>query len=251
MIYLFSQEGRQALEALAGRSILYAFDFDGTLAPISSDRDAVVIPQTIKQSLKALAARMPCAIVSGRSLDDLVPRVDEAVPYLIGNHGLESPFTPTETLYEARETCRIWMKDILRDSAALRAGGIDIEDKQYSVTFHYRHAVDVAASRTGLLKLLRELSPVPHVLFGKLSLNILPPGQRGKGEGVSRLMKHLRQEGVFYVGDEETDENVFETNDGLVVGVRVGRQKKSRAGYYLNHQGEVEDLLQFLVRWLK
>ena len=35
MTYLFSDEGRLALRALASRPILYAFDFDGTLARIS------------------------------------------------------------------------------------------------------------------------------------------------------------------------------------------------------------------------
>ncbi|THJ11862.1 MAG: hypothetical protein CAF43_004115 [Nitrospira sp. CG24C] len=75
MTYLLSEEGRRALRALAEKPILYAFDFDGTLAPISSDRDAVQIPPSINEWIKELAKRAPCAVVSGQALADLAPQV--------------------------------------------------------------------------------------------------------------------------------------------------------------------------------
>ncbi|HLZ35477.1 MAG TPA: trehalose-phosphatase, partial [Nitrospira sp.] len=66
MIYLLSDEGRRAMSAVATRPILYAFDFDGTLAPISPDRNAVKISYSVSEWLKELARRAPCAVVSGR-----------------------------------------------------------------------------------------------------------------------------------------------------------------------------------------
>ena len=86
-------EGLNDLRALATRSILYAFDFDGTLARISSDRRGVKLSPSTHGWLRELATRAPCAIISGRALSDLASRVNGAVPYLIGNHGLESPLT--------------------------------------------------------------------------------------------------------------------------------------------------------------
>ena len=71
MTYLFSDEGRLALRALTNRPILYAFDFDGTLARISQDRDTVKLPRSMYEWLSELANRAPCAIVSGRALSDL------------------------------------------------------------------------------------------------------------------------------------------------------------------------------------
>ena len=50
------------------------------------------------------------------------------------------------------------------------------------------------------------------------------------------------------MGDDETDEDVFELADGLIMGVRVGRQAESRAQYYLKHQSEMEEVIRFLVR---
>jgi trehalose 6-phosphate phosphatase len=61
-------------------------------------------------------------------------------------------------------------------------------------------------------------------------------------------MIHLRRTGLFYIGDDETDEDVFELTEGLVMGVRVGRDAGSRAQFYLKHQGEIEKVLRFLVR---
>ena len=61
------------------------------------------------------------------------------------------------------------------------------------------------------------------------------------------LMHHLRQTGLFFIGDDETDEDVFELSEGLVMGVRVGPHEKSRAKYFINHQEEIKDMLRFLI----
>jgi trehalose 6-phosphate phosphatase len=104
--------------------------------------------------------------------------------------------------------------------------------------------------RMAVLLLLQQLSPPPRLILGKLSVNVLPPGQGGKGPAVLAMMVHLRQMGLFFVGDDETDENVFELKEGLAMGVRIGKQADSRAQYYLNQQGEMEEVIRFLVHRL-
>src|SRR6185503_13303304 len=64
------------------------------------------------------------------------------------------------------------------------------------------------------------------------------------------LMKHLGRTGLFYIGDEETDETVFSLGKIVTMGVRVGRVDGSRAGFYLHGQAEVEGLLRLLVQWM-
>jgi len=61
-------------------------------------------------------------------------------------------------------------------------------------------------------------------------------------------MTHLGLNGIFYIGDEETDETVFGLPDGMTMAIRVGKLTGSRAAYYLRHQGEVEDVLRYVVR---
>lgn len=105
MTYLLSDEGRDALRKMVDRSVLYAFDFDGTLAKISSERERVKLSPTMHEWLRELARRVPCAAVSGRALDDLASRVNGAVPHLIGNHGAESPLMPAAALSDMNHIC--------------------------------------------------------------------------------------------------------------------------------------------------
>lgn len=247
MTYVFSEEGRLALRALTEKPTLYAFDFDGTLAPISPDRDGVKIPCIVSDRLKELAQRAPCAVISGRALADLAPRVERAVPHLVGNHGLESPFTTSATLILAEHVCTEWMKRVNTDFVQpLKDYGVEVENKRYTLTFHYRGAVEPANVRTALVLLLDQLMPTPRLIFGKASVNVMHSGQDGKGQAALALMHHLQQTGLFFIGDEDTDEDVFELSEGLAMGVRVGPHEKSRARYFINHQGEIEDILRFL-----
>ena len=251
MTYLLSEEGRRALRALVGKPILYAFDFDGTLAPIGSNRNLVKMPRATYEWLKELARRAPCAIVSGRALTDVEGLVKDAVPHLIGNHGIESPLTPAESLASAMEICQGWLRELAaRHAEALKDLGVEVEDKRYTLTIHYRGVAEPVRVRMALLLLLQPLSPAPRLIFGKSSVNVLPHGLGGKGAAAHALMVHLRQAGLFFVGDDETDEDVFELSDGLSMGVRVGRSEQSRASYYVKHQGELEEVIRFLVHRL-
>jgi trehalose 6-phosphate phosphatase len=248
MTYLFSEEGRLALRALTEKPTLYAFDFDGTLAPISPDRDSVKIPSSVHEPLQELGTRAPCAVISGRALADLAPRVDRAVPHLIGNHGLESPCTTSAALLSAEHVCAEWMQRVNTDFAEpLKHYGVEVEQKRYTLTFHYRGVSKPGKVRTALILLLDQLTPVPRLIFGKASVNVLYPGQEGKGHAALALMKHLRQTQLFFIGDDDTDEDVFELSEGLAVGVRVGAHEKSGAGYFIHHQREIEEVLRFLI----
>jgi trehalose 6-phosphate phosphatase len=251
MMYLLSDEGREALRGVATRSVLFAFDFDGTLAKISSDRGNVKIVPTMHEWLRELARRVPCAIVSGRALSDLTPRVSGAVPYMIGNHGVESPLTPADMLRTAEATCQRWLEQMGEQLAGLlKDVGAEVENKRYTLTVHYRNVNEPSAVERALALLLERLTPAPRLILGKASVNVLPPGNIGKGAATLALMAHLRCRGLFFVGDDETDEDVFGLTEGLIMGVRVGRRPESRARYYLKHQGEIEDVLRFLVHRL-
>jgi trehalose 6-phosphate phosphatase len=248
MTYLLSEKGRRSLRTLAQKPLLYAFDFDGTLAPISPNRDAVQIIPSITEWIKELAKRVPCAIVSGRALADLAPRINGMVPYLIGNHGIESSLTPLHTLLWAEGICTAWKRDITtRFADTLKNLGGEVEDKQYSLTVHYRAHAQEAEVRPAILSLLQQLTPAPDLIVGKSSVNALPPGQGGKGPAILALMRHLRQIGLFFVGDDETDEYVFGLTEVLAMGIRVGIHAESQAKFYLKHQGEMEEVLRFLV----
>lgn len=247
MIHALSDDGVRALGHAVSQGLLYAFDFDGTLAPISTDRRAVTLSADTRQLLGQLAKQASCAIVSGRALADVAGRINGDITHVIGNHGIESPLTSRGMLVQAEQTCAKW-KHQLESSLHLIPSGVEVEDKRYSLTVHFRGAQNPVDASMAALTALRRLSPTPELMEGKYSINVLPAGHGGKGPATLALMNHLGRSGLFYIGDEETDETVFSLGGVVKMGVRVGRLDGSHAGFYLHDQTEVDEVLRLLVR---
>src|SRR5436305_15193115 len=94
MRHLFTSEGEKALEAVMKLDPVLAFDFDGTLAPIVDRPDDAQVPAAVTLALAALALDLPVAIITGRSIADVRPRLGFAPRFVIGNHGGEDPDLP-------------------------------------------------------------------------------------------------------------------------------------------------------------
>ena len=251
MIDLFSDSGLAQLEELSRARALFAFDFDGTLAEIVRERDRAQVRPAVLQALRELGKLAPTAVVSGRSLEDLQPRIGGAVPYLIGNHGLEGLQEEAEIRDQARALCRSWLQQLHGTAAArLRDEGITVEDKTYSLTLHYRGSRNTANARRIGMETLSRLTPAPRIILGKSVVNAVPAGAPHKGEAILTLMRRLNATTAFYVGDDETDEDVFALPDDRIVTVRIGKKRGSRARFFLKDQDEVAPLLGELVNLL-
>src|SRR5689334_4481542 len=90
-----------ALSATAARAetCVFFFDFDGTLAPIRDDPDAVQPAPGIVDAIRELAARVKkVTIVSARPVDFLRDRFPGIPVTLHGLYGLESQYRPGETV---------------------------------------------------------------------------------------------------------------------------------------------------------
>jgi trehalose 6-phosphate phosphatase len=100
------------------------------------------LSQMSAQELQGLVNR------AGRALADLVPRLDGAIPYLVGNHGIESPIATPDSLRMAEEVCLKWKQTIDTDfSHTLKTFGAEVEDKRYTITLHYRGTAEPARLR--------------------------------------------------------------------------------------------------------
>ena len=248
MNYLFTAAGLRVLDALCFTQTLYAFDFDGTLAPI------VKAPEDARASARstALLVRLnqvaPMAIISGRSLMDMRPRLDLTPRYLIGNHGLEGLRAKNGAASLAKETCLQWRLKLLPLLAAATREGVVIEDKTYTLAVHYRRSRNKKSARHAIEAALAQLRPVPRIISGKQVYNVIPVGAPHKGVALSELMLLTGATSALYVGDDDTDEDVFALPDDRIVGVRVGYSKKSQARYYIRRQSEITRVLDCLVR---
>jgi len=76
--------------------------------------------------------------------------------------------------------------------------------------------------------------------------NLLPEDAPDKGDAFLQLMNLAGRSKGFFVGDDETDEDVFRAAGDEVFSVRVGHSNHSRARYYLKHQGEIAPMLKII-----
>jgi trehalose 6-phosphate phosphatase len=89
MIYLFSDAGQAALRHFIDASTLFAFDLDGTLAPIVPEPEGILIPKGIWEGLIRLNRMAPVAIITGRGRADARRHLGFKPRFLVGNHGAE------------------------------------------------------------------------------------------------------------------------------------------------------------------
>lgn len=86
-----------------------------------------------------------------------------------------------------------------------------------------------------------------RVVGGKRVRNVTVPGAPDKGDALLRLLRRGGYERVIFVGDDETDEDVFRLAPAVpLVGVAVGRRRRSAAGHFLRGQADVARLLALL-----
>jgi trehalose 6-phosphate phosphatase len=243
---LFSSSGRQELRRLAQGRTLYAFDFDGTLAPIVPDPAQARAADRVTRPLAQLAALVPVAVVSGRAKRDLIERLPCEIAYLVGNHGNEG--LPQEAHADTLEaTCRAWRSSLELQLLAPEAKGVRLEDKGRSLSLHYRAAPDPAAARAYLRSLAHALTPQPTVIDGKLVLNLLPPGALTKYEALLTLVEHAGVDNVLFVGDDDTDEIVFQRAPAQWTTVRIDPGHGTAARFSLDEQASIEVLLAHLL----
>ena len=87
-----------------------------------------------------------------------------------------------------------------------------------------------------------------RLVGGKLVVNVVVPNAPHKGLALERERAHLACDTVIYVGDDETDEDVFQIDrPGQLLSIRVGRKRTSAAPYYIRNQAEIDRLLETLV----
>lgn len=206
----------QALDRiLGGGPFLLGVDFDGTLAPLVDHPDLAIPDSGALDALRSVAGSgdVEVVVVSGRALADLRERLGD-IPgaTLVGEHGNDNGgATGTNPVVADAEA--------LIRKLAREAGGATVERKLHSVTFHYRHLDDETAHP--FLARIREWAEGHDdvtVLEGKKVIEV-STAIRGKGDAIMQL---AGERAVVYIGDDTTDETVFEVLRQGDLGIKVG-----------------------------
>lgn len=239
-----------AIDALAHiRTLLVASDYDGTLAPLVDDPDLARPCVPAVEALRGLAelGSTHVALVSGRSLDDLVRLSGLAgTALLVGSHGSEfepgavEGLDPASVALLGRLTAEL-------EAIRVRVPRARVERKPASVAFHTRE-VDpllvpdlVATVLTG-----PGSTGGVSVKHGKdvVELTVV---DADKGSALRRLRAALAADAVLFVGDDLTDEDAFTALHDHDVGVKVG-PGPTMAAHRVADVDAVADVLARLLR---
>jgi trehalose 6-phosphate phosphatase len=249
--YALSTTGLARIRAFLTPDTLLAFDIDGTLAPIVERPWDARVPGEVQRGLGMLAERAAVAIITGRAVEDARPMLGFTPRYLVGNHGAEGVPGMEHVSAQCARVCRAWLDELASGNEPWRdVDGIVLEDKTYSLSFHFRHARDHRAAQRLLVARTAALLPLPTLLDGKSVLNLLPPGAPHKGEALTALLGCSRCTRAFYIGDDASDEAVFRLRSPAVLSVRVEPDEASAANLYLKGQQDVAHMVTELARMI-
>lgn len=233
----------EVLAQFAWARAFVALDYDGTLAPIVEDRDRAFMRPRTRTLLGRVADLYPTAIISGRSCSDVASRIEGvAIKHISGNHGLE----PTESMgsfeSEVADVLPI-LQEALRGEQ-----GVEIENKRYSLAIHYRRSRRKTDARAAIFAAIARMPKPMRVVLGKLVINVIPEKAPHKGDALVALRDRECADIALYVGDDVTDEDVFQLDQpGRLLCIRVGVSRKSAAPWCLRDQQEIDSLLETLV----
>lgn len=241
---ILSSPNVDVLAQFAWSKVLLAFDFDGTLAPIVAERDAARMRETTEALFERVCRLYPCVIISGRSQEDVTRRINGLpVRHVMGNHGLE-PGEHLGTFESQVATIRPKL-----DEALGGCQGVDIEDKRFSLAVHYRRSRRKRDARRSIHAAVAALPMPMRMIPGKLVVNVIPERAPHKGDALIRLRDSEGVDTAIYVGDDATDEDVFELDQpGRLLSIRIGQSRSSAAPYFLRDQREIDTFLRRLAR---
>ena len=240
-----------AFDASRRRALM--LDYDGTLVPFS-DKPANARPDDeLLDLLSSLATRSAneVVLISGRPRADLDRWFGELPLSLIAEHGvwLRTPDGEWRLLRPIQTEWQDALRPIL-ERFVDRLPGALLEQKEYSLAWHYRRA-DPEQAAVRARELLDDLTGFTRnidvqVLEGNKVIEVRAAGVN-KGSAALDWLQRVRADFLLGVGDDWTDEDLFKALPPSAFTVRVGLAETA-ARFHLSGPPAVRRLLQQLDR---
>ncbi len=228
-------------------------DFDGTLSPIVNNPGDAKLPQSTSKLLKTLHKKnhLDIVIVSGRSEEFLSDQFKDIDCYLACEHGAKF-FDFHQNKWRDLVTSKkeAWFSDaqLIIEEFCKRTPNSFMEKKTYGIAWHYRNSpVDFGEfqARKLVMELEASLAHQPvSVILGKKVVEVKSL-EANKGYFAQWFMDRYVEEDniVVAIGDDRTDEDLFEAVNHAGISVKVGEGEATQAKYYINDQSQVEQLI--------
>ncbi|WP_400193006.1 bifunctional alpha,alpha-trehalose-phosphate synthase (UDP-forming)/trehalose-phosphatase [Hymenobacter sp. B81] len=231
---------------------LLLLDYDGTLVNFHVNPQRVQPDEALRQLLRALTAdeRNHVVIISGRDRATLSTWLGDLPLDFITEHGvwLRRRGHDWGMIQALRND---WKRDLrpVLELHVNRTAGSFIEEKEYSLVWHYRKTDDELGE-------LRARELVSHLSFvaGSTGLQVLEGNKVieiknagvDKGVAASRWLQELQPDFILAIGDDRTDEDTFRAMPRSAYTVKVGAHERSLARFHLPGPAEVRRLLASL-----
>jgi len=190
--------------------LLVVSDLDGTLSEIAPRPQLATWVEGAPEVLKALVAlpKVTAAIVTGRSLDDVLERTRGIEPlWLICEHGAvvrDPDGTITRTALEPEEQAAL---EATATELEAFDQGVFVERKERGIAVHTR-GCSPEVQNEALERVLVLSESTPHVrldvLRGRQVIEVRP-GEPSKRVAVERLIQRVRAQGFIAAGDDAPD----------------------------------------------
>ena len=232
---------------------LILLDYDGTLIPFSDKPEKAKPDDGLLNLFEVLAreSKNEVVIISGRDKNFLEKWFGNLDVGLIAEHGVW--IKEKKDMWQMIQPLRNEWKEEIRPFLELyvdRTPGSFVEEKEFSLVWHYRKSdPELASVRT------RELRDFLLHLTANLNLDVLEGNKVieiknagvNKGRAASHWISRKKWSFILAVGDDLTDEDVFTTIPDSAYSIKVGFSP-SRAKFNTESLMNVRSLLQELSR---
>lgn len=244
-------------QVLMGGNLVFFLDYDGTLTSIVDDPEEAHIDERVKQTLKALAQNPRVAgivVVSGRDENFLLKELGDTGVSIAAEHGavFYDRFSK-KSISLMKEVNRSRLNQVrqIMENYSRRIPGSFLEKKKYGIALHYRNSPKLFAEYQG-----RKLRSELEAILSNCRASVIPGkkvieariSEANKGSFAHWYLSNLERQKelsdycVIALGDDKTDEELFEEVNKWGVSIKVGKGE-SAAKYYLEKREEVDDLL--------
>lgn len=235
----------------SSRRIMF-LDYDGTLVGFQSRPEMAIPDKELYTILDKLARdnNNEIVLISGRDKDTFTSWFKGKKYSLIAEHGVWSKVPGSN--WELIEQLNSEWKEIIKPVIEFyvdRTPGTFMEEKEYSLVWHYRKSdPELGVLRANELK--DELTSLTanyniDILEGNKVIEIKNSGIN-KGKAALNKLNEYKYDFILGIGDDWTDEYLFEELPGIAITVKVGISN-TLAKYNVNSFNEVRELLNKLL----
>ena len=232
------------------RRAMLLLDYDGTLVPFFDDPNQSIPDKGLMNILEDIASRdnVEMVVISGRMGNFLEEHLGHLGVTLVAEHGI---WIKEEGSDEWESNAELPDPQWKEEAKAIinfyvdRTPGSFIEEKKNALVWHYRKVERGLAS----LRCSELSSHLRHVMSEK-GLDVMEgnavveikPSNINKGKVARKLFNQFKPDYAVALGDDFTDEYIFEALEGQAVTIKVG-DGQTHAQYSIEDHARVREFL--------